>query len=260
MDTEKSYVIIGAGKLAKSLCSGLYMKDYRLLKVISTSESSRKLAEKYQASFSNSITDIPEKADFIIISVKDDALKQVAVQIKDTKIPVFHTSGSIPADVFEGKFAHYGVLYPLQTFSDQIIPMKQIPLLIEANNDEVFKLLSDIAHNLSESVYPMKSEKRRWIHLAAVFACNFANHMQTIAGDILEDQQIPSEIIKPLIEETCRKIISGNSRLNQTGPAQRGDNGILESHSQMLDNYKDYQAIYNLISKHILQTYLTDNK
>jgi predicted short-subunit dehydrogenase-like oxidoreductase (DUF2520 family) len=256
MDAGKSFVIIGAGKLARSLCYGLVEKGYVLLKVISTSESSRNLAEKYMTSFSTSLKDISEEADFVIISISDDALPQMTEQIKGIGIPVFHTSGSIPADVFEGKITHYGVLYPLQTFSEQVIPMNRIPLLIEANSDLAFKQLSNIACALSEMVYPINSVKRKWIHLAAVFACNFANHMQFIAEDILKSQHIPVEILKPLIEETYRKMISGNPGLNQTGPAIRGDIKILETHAQMLHEHKDQQAIYNLISEHILETYL----
>lgn len=260
MDTEKSYIIIGAGNVAKSLCANLHEKGYRLSKVISTSESSQKLANIYQASSSTSVKDIPEDIDFLILSVKDDALKLLVSQIKNTKIPVFHTSGSVPAEVFEGHFSHYGVLYPLQTFSDEIVSMNRVPMIIEANDDLTFGKLSKIAHDISDQVYPMNSEKRRWIHLAAVYACNFTNHMQTIAGDILTTHDISPEIIKPLLEETFRKAIEGEPRQNQTGPARRGDLAILESHTQMLKNHKEYQEIYSLISKHILKTYLMNNK
>jgi hypothetical protein len=45
-------------------------------------------------------------------------------------------------------------------------------------------------------------EKRKYIHLTAVFACNFVNHLFARAKEISDSQDIPFEYFLPLIDET----------------------------------------------------------
>jgi predicted short-subunit dehydrogenase-like oxidoreductase (DUF2520 family) len=130
-----------------------------------------------------------------------------------------HTAGSMPISVFEGLTARYGVVYPLQTFSkSREVDFKKIPFFLEANSSEDEKVLGEVARALSSDVRFLSSEKRKNLHLAAVFACNFTNHMYALAEKILEEQQIPGEVLLPLIDETAAKGYPATNEHNYSNP------------------------------------------
>jgi predicted short-subunit dehydrogenase-like oxidoreductase (DUF2520 family) len=164
-----------------------------------------------------------------------------------------HTAGSVPIDVFQNSRAkRYGVLYPLQTFSiNRKISFDHIPLFIEANQAEDEQLLEKIALSLSDKVIRLSSEKRKHLHLAAVFACNFTNHLYASAAKILEEQNLPWEVLLPLIEETAAKVKALHPKEAQTGPAVRYDTNIINKHLEMLKNDPDKQELYRLLSQSI---------
>ena len=111
----------------------------------------------------------------------------------------------------------------------------------------------NLAHLLSNHVYPATSEQRRYLHIAAVFACNFANHMYAISSYLLTEHQLPFKAMFPLIDETAQKIHQLSPVDAQTGPAQRGDCNIMNSHLQLLEAYPELQQIYKSLSKNIQQ-------
>ena len=93
------------------------------------------------------------------------------------------------------------------------------------------------------------SQQRAQLHLAAVFACNFANHMCTLADDLLKEAGLPFEDLLPLIDETTAKLHDMPPAEAQTGPARRGDKKIQQQHIEKLDDAK--ARIYQLISDSI---------
>ena len=167
-------------------------------------------------------------------------------------IPVVHTAGAIDIEIFEDRFNQYGVLYPVQTFNKDVKMEYNIPFCIEANNKKFEEELKKIANTLSSSVYILNSKERRYLHLAAVFAANFSNHMYSISHKILNERNIDFKILLPLIEQTSNKIKSTNPIYAQTGPAKRKDIKTLESHVDLIDD-NTIKAIYKTISKHIMQ-------
>ena len=56
-------------------------------------------------------------------------------------------------------------------------------------------MLKELAGKLSPKVYEATSEQRKYLHIAAVFACNFANHMYALSARILEKHHIPFEVM-----------------------------------------------------------------
>ena len=106
--------------------------------------------------------------------------------------------------VWEGHAERYGVFYPMQTFSKQReVDFQEVPFFIEAKRAEDTELLKAIASTLSEKVYEADSEQRKSLHLAAVFICNFTNHMYALAADLLEKYNLPFEVMLPLIDIVC---------------------------------------------------------
>ncbi len=80
-----------------------------------------------------------------------------------------------------------GVLYPLQTFSKQKkVDFKSIPVFIESLNEETDEILRLLANAISPQVRKITSAERKAMHVAAVFASNFTNHMLTISKGIMK--------------------------------------------------------------------------
>lgn len=153
-----------------------------------------------------------------------------------------------------GKVNRYGVFYPMQTFSKQrTVDFRQIPVFVESNSAADTQTLKDIASVLSEKVYEATSEQRKSLHLAAVFTCNFTNHMYALAAELLKKYQLPFEVMLPLIDETARKVHELEPRLAQTGPAIRYDENVINNHLQMLSDEPGMQELYRLISESIHQ-------
>lgn len=201
---------------------------------------------------------IPNDTDVVIISVKDDAISGVASELRDCKALVLHTSGSISMDsICSGR---RGVLYPLQTFSlDRDVDFRKVPLFLEASSHDDMMLLQILASDISDHCYPLDGSKRCTLHLAAVFCCNFVNHMMVLANDVVERSNIPFHTLFPLIEETIAKIHDMTPIEAQTGPAVRWDEKVMNSHMGMLEN-STQKEIYRLLSESIRKTHIDNNK
>lgn len=252
----KNIVFIGAGNVATHLAVALKKKGFKITQVYSpTKKSASILASKVKASPTNNISEIYKTADLYVISVSDNALAEISSRIFLKNKLVVHTSGFHDMNILKGTSSRYGVLYPLQTFSKNSQPdFTKVPVCIEAKKKEDEKIIQQIAKKLSNDIRIINSASRRIIHIAAVFACNFANFMYISADKILNEKKIPFDILKPLIIETALKIISEKPLEVQTGPARRGDKKVMEQHLKMLDD-KDLRELYELISNQIYKIY-----
>jgi len=200
----------------------------------------------------DSIKKIDTNADFTLLAVSDNAYKEVIEQMPNVKGIVIHTAGSVPLAVFGAKFNRCGVMYPLQTFSaTRKSDFKNIPFCVEASDTDTLNKIHKLSKKLSKDVRFMNSEQRKVIHLAAVFACNFTNHMYTVAAKILESQHIPFAVFQALITETAKKACEMNPVLAQTGPAMRNDQSTIKSHLEILESNADLQKLYSFVSESI---------
>ncbi len=248
-------VFIGAGNVATHLGLALKKTGQNILQVVSQKNTSANtLAKILNCDFTSDLNKINTHADIYIIAVKDDAIVEVAKQLHLKDKIVVHTSGSISMENVRASSKNYGVFYPLQTFSKgKKVNFLKIPICLEANNSSTFKVLETLAKSISNDVQKTNSEQRKNIHIAAVFACNFSNHMYTIAEEILKSNKLSIDILKPLIEETAKKIKKNSPAEMQTGPAIRGDKKIMKAHSKLITNKKQKQ-IYQLISSSIIDS------
>lgn len=245
-------VFVGAGNLATRLSLEMRKSGMSIGQVYShTSEHAKILADELGCGWTVVPEDIVEDADLYVFSLKDAVLQDVIARVKPNNGLWVHTAGSMPISVFEGLTARYGVVYPLQTFSkSREVDFKKIPFFLEANSSEDEKVLGEVARALSSDVRILSSEKRKNLHLAAVFACNFTNHMYALAEKILEEQQIPGEVLLPLIDETAAKVHVMSPVRAQTGPAIRYDENVINKHMAMLKD-PDMRNLYELISRSI---------
>lgn len=248
-------VFIGAGNLATNLAKALYRNGFRIVQIYSrTEEAAHALAQVVEAEYTAELSEVSADARLYIVSLKDDAFVELLPRIVAGKgdALLVHTAGSIPMDVWEGMTPRYGVFYPMQTFSKQReVDIRKVPFFVESNSADDKELLKGIAAVLSENVYEATSEQRRSLHLAAVFACNFSNHMYALAAELLKKHGLPFEAMLPLIDETARKVHELAPVQAQTGPAVRYDENIISKHREMLADEPEMQELYRMISENI---------
>lgn len=248
--------LIGSGNVATHLTCALYDLKHQIVQVYSQNiQNAQSLATLVKAQPIDQLHQL-KPADLYMIAVKDSAIEDVVAQLARLNIKgiVAHTSGSTALDVLVDSSEHYGVLYPLQTFSKvKAVDFAQVPLLLEGSSAEVLQQLDLVARQLSSQVYHYSTQQRRSLHLAAVMACNFSNYLYSVADDFLTQQGVAFELLKPLIVETASKIQNFAPIDMQTGPAVRQDQGILDMHRHMLDGQPQLQQLYELISQSIMQ-------
>lgn len=247
-------VIIGSGNVATHLSLALAsLEGIEICQVYSPTEAHAEiLAERLNCDFVTDPTQIRKDADVYLFALKDQALETVIRAVPANNGLWLHTSGSMPMQVFAGYTERYGVLYPLQTFSkSREISFRGIPLFIECHREEDKNCLEELARRLSGKVCELSSEKRRSLHLAAVFACNFTNHIYALAEEILAKEGLSRDYLFPLIDETAAKVHELPAQEAQTGPAIRYDENIINKHLGMLADDPDVQTLYRLLSQSI---------
>ena len=245
-------VILGGGNVAFHLTAHfLKNKDIQIVQVYNRSIAKIEYLQS-QTSITNKLNELKD-ADIYIISVADNAIATISSHLNLTNKLVVHTSGSVAMTELKSTL-NKGVFYPLQSFSkEQEINFSEIPMCIEAETDSNFKLLETLAKSISNNIYPINSEQRKGLHLAAVFVNNFVNHLYQIGNEICIKNEIPFKILQTLIKETANKIITLTPLDAQTGPAKRNDTKTIKKHEAMLP--LNQQEIYTLLTKSIYKSY-----
>jgi predicted short-subunit dehydrogenase-like oxidoreductase (DUF2520 family) len=193
-----------------------------------------------------------------IIAVADDAITDVVHNvILPNDAVLLHTSGSQPLNLLAyAATSRIGVFYPLQTFTkSRKVDFQDVPVFIESADSQTEKILVHMGRAISKKVHSISSSDRRSLHLAAVFASNFTNHMLALSKDVIETTDLKFEWLKPLIAETINKSLTLGPEAAQTGPAKRGDLEILDMHLAMLQNDPALAEIYRVISQNIVDRY-----
>lgn len=246
-------VCIGAGNVACHLASALHESGYEISQVFSrTEQSARSLAGQVGGSHTTDPAAIDPTADVYLYAVTDSVLPELAARIVAPDALHLHTSGSTGMDVFARRARHYGVLYPLQTFSkSKPVCLPETNFFIEGNDDSARGKVRELASALSHHVQELDSTGRRRLHLAAVFACNFTNHLYEIAAELLAEAGIDFSVMLPLIDETTTKIKTLSPYEAQTGPAVRNDRNIIDKHLALLAAKRELATIYRLLTDDI---------
>ena len=241
-----SVVILGSGNVASQLIKAFLKIDTINLKQVYTRNQDDINTLKVSIDTTNDISSL-KQADVTIIAVSDDAISSISSHIKNSF--VVHTSGSVDMKSLNN-IGRKGVFYPLQSFSKKKkIDFKNIPICLESETNEDLLKLEELVSLLQSKSYILSSHQRKKIHVAAVFANNFSNHMYTIANEICEKYNIPFDILHPLIEETSNKIKNLTPKKAQTGPAKRNDAETIENHLNLLSEKQ--QEIYLKITQSI---------
>ncbi|MFL9832251.1 DUF2520 domain-containing protein [Flavobacterium sp. ST-87] len=246
--------IIGSGNVAQHLITTfLHLEelsnDVALIQVFSRKKEnlSQLLSpQKIVTEFNNLL-----EADLYIIAVSDDAIENVSAQLPFRNRLVVHTSGSVPVTQLNSNNRR-GVFYPLQTFTKgKTISFRNIPICLEAENTFDYQVLNKVARLISDKVYAINSEQRKALHVAAVFVNNFTNHLYAIGNEICIENQIPFDILKPLMQETADKVMTILPNEAQTGPAVRNDKKTIAAHEAFLINNENQLKLYKTLTQSI---------
>ena len=248
-------VLVGAGNMATAIAVAMDKAGNTPVAVWSrTAESAQMLADRVETEWCCDIDALPQ-ADVVIISIVDSALPEVAAKVAD-KYPdaiILHTAGSIPMSALrECGAKRYGVLYPMQTVNkNSVVSLEDVTVFVEACDDAVAEEINALARTISNKVVYASSEQRCYLHVAAVFACNFSNAVYNMASELLGKHGLPFEAMLPLIDEAARKVHRMSPIEAQTGPARRGDANVMNAHKAMLDD--ELANIYEALSNYIMK-------
>jgi len=245
--------IIGSGNVGTHLAKRLFEKGHSIVQVFSRNiDNASELALQVNAEPICDLNKLKDNIELIIIAVKDDAIESVAKAISLDNVLMVHTSGATPSTVFDKHTNRFGIFYPLQTFSKaKSADFEKLPICIDANKEEDLKCLEELANSICPNVYRINDKERAILHVCAVMVNNFTNHLFAMADDILQQENLTLDILKPLISETVKKIENHPPKQMQTGPAIRKDENTINNHLQFLDKYPNYQLIYKLLSDSI---------
>jgi predicted short-subunit dehydrogenase-like oxidoreductase (DUF2520 family) len=255
---QKTVSFAGAGRVAYALCNELFHAGCNIDKVASPNKTpGRYLADGCKALWSSDLQ-FPDTTDVIIVAVPDHKLGSVLNEIKFSPgTLVAHTAGSFGLDIFPSHIANKGIFYPLQTFSkDRKISFTDLPFLLESSDDNSSFILKELAEMVGGKVHFVDTDRRKMIHLAAVFVCNFTNHMLTIGQGVAQKAGFSLKVLEPLIRETISKAIENGPEKSQTGPAIRNDLNTIEKHMKLLSFSPELQRLYNDLTWSIINYYI----
>ncbi len=254
-------VIIGSGNVASVVAPALEQSGVVAIRQVysPTLQNARQLASKLKgAEAVGKIEDVAKDAELYLVAVKDDAIAEIAGRMSRNDAVWLHTSGGVESSELAPLTESYGVFYPLQTFSKGVaVELSKVPVFVQGADEKSLKMARRLASAVSPKVYDADGLLRAKLHAAAVFACNFTNHLWAIADDILcREAGVDLSVLHPLLEETMRKAMTMRPAEGQTGPARRGDRGVIEKHKSLLTS--DEAGLYEILSQHIIDYYEQD--
>lgn len=252
--------IIGSGNIAWNFARAFSNASIPIAGIWNRNkESGLALSNKFNLRFIEEERLINEEGVFIL-AVSDSAIESVSSRIGIQSV-VLHTSGTTELEVLLKRHPNCGVFYPLQTFSkNETVDFSTFPILIEYSSNEVKDMLEFWSQKLQTKSHFCRSSDRMKYHIAAVFACNFINHMLALSDYWLYESKLNFDILKPLISETIRKAMHNGAFASQTGPAIRNDQITIEKHINLLANHPDLKKIYSFVTKSIYDFHFNNHK
>jgi len=253
--------IIGAGNVATNLALAFKKTGQEIVQIYNRSDDAGKeLAKTVAASFTSDASQILD-AEIYIMAVKDDVIGEIAEQLNLGDKIIAHTSGTNSMNLLKTASSQIGIFYPLQTMKkNSKVDFKNVPVLIEGNDEATVSKLEALAKTISQNVHRVDEAQRQWIHVAAVFANNFTNHLYSVSESLLLGHGLPFDILKPLIYRSIENLQQNSPSDIQTGPAFRGDMQTIEKHLMLLGDDIRLQKIYEILSQSIIASTSKNHK
>lgn len=253
--------IIGTGNIAWHFIQAFEENDINVAEVFARKK--RKAADMqgyaYDVAVQTNLDFSKSRSKVFFLAVSDDAIIQVASEIRLPEGAILvHTSGAktmgdLSVALERNPELKVGVFYPLMTFTRGIpVDFREVPICIEGEDEYTLSVLRNIAQKISLNVSEISSYQRSLLHVAAVFGCNFVNHLWALSKEIVEEDNIDFELLKPLISETFRKAMRAEHPAEvQTGPAVRDDESTLSKHKKIIKDDPDLLRVYKTLTQSI---------
>ena len=247
----KTITFIGSGNVASHLAKAFYAAGYQIVQVWSREfDHAEALANQVFAEPIDKLNLLYPTSDVYILAVADDALFDLALDLRLRDAIVLHTAGSVPMKVLQSVSRKHGVLWSPQTFiSNVAMDYAQLPFCIEGSTPETEASIRELLKPVSSHIYTVDSRQRQWLHLAAVMVNNFGNAINALSQDLLSEHDIPFEILHPLVTLTADKIKQGGTLWQQqTGPARRQDQKTIDNQRRLIVDDDKLLQLYDLMT------------
>lgn len=249
-------VIIGSGNIAHFFTPRLLESGHDIIQIFSPNLENAKLLAEANAieNYTNKTVEIVSYADAYILAVRDDALHSLNETLSFEDKIVIHCAGAVPLEAISNISRNMAVIWTLYSVRKNNLPVSnEIPLIVEAATEEAMQVAVLLANAISGRVLATDFKQRQLLHLNAVLVNNFTNHLLTIAQKLSEENQLPFDILQPIIEQTFSQIQNVLPSESQTGPAIRKDEVTMQKHLALMESHAEWQQIYKDISSSIQQ-------
>jgi len=252
------YSIVGTGNMAWFLaqkltsaghhCTGIWGRNAEAADILATDIRIRPY---------DSLSEIRDgDMDMCFLTLSDVAIETIAKKLSFEKTVLVHTAGSVPINVLTPHARDCAVLWPVYSILKNNLPRhRNVPCAWEGTTDKAKRYVQSIAHGLTDVLFEARGDQRRWLHLSAVIGNNFINHLMAVCEQICREQQLPFDIMQPIIKQTFERIADHHPHDLQTGPAKRGDTITIGNQTDLLKQHPDWQAVYKAITASIANMY-----
>lgn len=244
-------VIIGTGNTATVLGRRLKGAGHDILQIYGrNAKAASELAYELDSESTNYWSVVYRTADFYLLAVSDIAIEEVVKELGLQQSTVVHTAASVSKSVLK-QIEHHGVFYPLQSLKKETLHQPDIPIIIDASDEETLAQLELLAHTITDKVVQANDTERLKLHVAAVFCNNFVNHLYVLMQHYCTQEGLSFDMLLPLIKETAGRISAMPPAEAQTGPALRFDESTIEKHLKALATYPELQRFYTMFTRSI---------
>lgn len=192
-----------------------------------------------------------DQLDIVILCIPDKDIREVSTQLIKGSYLLAHVSGTTSIETIDSKHKSRGIFYPLMSLTNNTsVPIKSIPFCLEADSEGAYHILEDLSHSMGIKPHKLDSKERKKLHLAAVLAQNFSNHLFQMAFEVLEEANLSFDLLKPLLLQSIERIGENPPISFQTGPAIRKDETTIQQHLNMIEN-QTHKEIYEQITRSI---------
>ena len=253
-----NFSIIGTGNMAHFLAGELSAAGHNLIGIWGRNTiAANKIAIQYSTLVYSSLQDIKDKeGHFCFMAVKDTAITEIAAQLSFKHTTLIHTAGASSLQLLGKQTIHSGIFWPVYSIlGDNLKAIKNIPVAIQGNKPQVENDILDIAKSITDKAFIANDVQRAHLHLAAVFANNFSNHLMAVAQEICMKQHLSFDYLQPIVEQTFERLKTEPAKNLQTGPAIRDDKMTMQKHIDLLKSNTEWALIYQSLSNSIRKMY-----
>lgn len=253
-----TYYLLGTGNMAYFLaarmqaaghtCTGLWGRN---------TDAASILARLYNIPLLRNLSEVHDGPDACLMAVADSAIGTVAEKLALYQTTLIHHSGSAATGIL-GNSGKQGIAWPVYSILKSDLPAhRNFPCIWEANIPAARNVVLEICNAISGIAYEAAAGQRHVLHLAAVMGNNFTNYLLGICADLCAANQLPFNLLQPILQQTVDRANLQHPANVQTGPARRNDEAAMQVHRDMLTENPYWQRVYTALSEAIKNSYST---